>query len=144
MMRNVLLSWSAPPLPSGRTTNLLAGSGLWGGRRRASQGLITKAWTEWNKASSEKAVCSHHPKLSVEQLCLPPSAGGMLTPCLRSPTAHKRHSKWQEPKKRKVSGFKFSFYWRKEKKKEKNRLFCLSVRLFPSGRYSCCQFVSMS
>lgn len=39
-----------------------------------------------------------------------------------------RHSKRQEPKKGKVSGFKFSFYWRKEKKKEKNRLFfCLFV-----------------
>lgn len=91
------------------------------------------------QASGEGAVYSHHPKLSMEQLAF------HLQQVASSPHAcTERHSKWQEPKKRKVSGFKFSFYWRKEKKKEKNRLFCLFFFFFVCFQVDVIHVVSLS
>lgn len=77
-------------------------------------------WTKHKKAlqaGSEGAVNSHHPQFSWEQVAF------HLQQVASSPRACTLEMT-REPKKRKVSGFKFSFYWRKEKKKEKNRLFC--------------------
>lgn len=118
-----------------------------GRKEKSQQGGNNQSpnWIKQSKtlqASSEGAVCSHHPKLSMEQLAF------HLQQVASSPHAcvvlrTERHLKWQEPKKRKVSGFKFSFYWRKEKKKEKNRLF-LFVCLFVCFQVDVIHVVSLS
>ena len=131
MRKNVPLYWPAPPFCSCRNINLPVGSGHWGGRR-ANEGNITTAENEWSKV--------RYCKWAAMGLCVPtipnfpqsnlPSTFSRWHPHPMPVYSYgtERHSKRQEPKKRKVSGFKFSFYWRKEKKKEKNRFFvCLFV-----------------
>lgn len=123
MMRNILFSWPAPPLPSCRATNLLAW--LWAvGREEKSQWGENNQSPKWIKqsktlqASSTGAVCSHHPKLSTDQLAFHLQQVASL-PRACAVLEHRQAFEMTRTKEKKGLGFQVLFLLKKRKEEGK-------------------------
>lgn len=142
-MGNVLLSWSAPPLlfiVRPQTCLLTLGWGEGEKPARGKQLKPNRTKTKPNTASQRRRVVfSHHPKLFHGAACIPPSAGGILTPCLCSPAAQKgiRNDKSQRKERSRVSSSLF-IEEKKRRRKKIDYFVCLFVSKWTLFMLSVC------
>lgn len=93
----------------------------WGEKSQPGENNQNPNWIKQNKILHRRRGCVFPPSQTFHgAICLPPSAGGILTPCLRSPTAQKgiRNDKSQRKERSRVSSSLFI----EEKKRRRKKI----------------------